>query len=47
MLLTSDPNAEPFYRRCGAVTVGMKESSVRGGRMLPLMRYDLSGPLEG
>ena len=41
MVLSADPNAEPFYVRQGAVRVGEKASSVGADRMLPLMEYIL------
>jgi len=34
----ADPNAEPFYRRMGARTVGSRSSTIDGGRVLPIMR---------
>lgn len=42
MIITSDPWAEPFYKSMGATRIGEVESAVRPGRMLPLLRYDLS-----
>jgi GNAT superfamily N-acetyltransferase len=41
MEIQSDPNAEGFYRRVGAVTVGSKPSLSIPGRELPLMRLIL------
>jgi N-acetylglutamate synthase-like GNAT family acetyltransferase len=41
LTLSSDPYAEPFYLSQGAVRIGEKESTVRAGRMLPLMEYVL------
>ena len=41
LVLTADPNAEPFYQRQGAVRTGEKVSSVRPDRNLPLMEYRL------
>ena len=41
--LEADPNAEPFYTRCGAVRVGEVPSGSIRGRKLPLMRFDLTG----
>jgi len=41
IILSSDPFAELFYASRGAVRIGMKESTVRAGRMLPLMEYIL------
>jgi N-acetylglutamate synthase-like GNAT family acetyltransferase len=37
--LISDPYAEPFYARQGAVRFGEIESNALAGRMLPLMEY--------
>jgi GNAT superfamily N-acetyltransferase len=42
MVLTADPNAEPFYRSRGAIRIGQTESNIQKGRMLPVMRYQLS-----
>lgn len=39
-LIAADPNAEPFYLRMGARRVG--ETDGGAGRMIPLMRFDLS-----
>lgn len=44
MQVESDPNAEPFYLRMGARRIGEVASSVRPGRMLPLLRFELPGP---
>jgi len=38
----SDPFAEAFYLKHGAIRIGGRESSVLKGRMLPLMRFDLA-----
>ena len=38
----TDPHAEPFYERMGAVRVGQRESSLFPGRMLPVMRYKIA-----
>ena len=40
--LISDPYAEPFYAKQGAVRVGEIESNALVGRMLPLMEYYLN-----
>lgn len=40
--IEADPNAEGFYRRRGAVTVGNAPSGSVPGRHLPLMEYHLS-----
>jgi GNAT superfamily N-acetyltransferase len=39
--LISDPYAEPFYAKQGAVRIGEIESNALAGRMLPLMEYVL------
>lgn len=41
MTIVADPNAEAFYRKMGAVTVGAEPSEAKAGRMLPLMHYVL------
>lgn len=43
IVLVSDPYAEAFYARQGAVRIGEKTSSIREGRVLPVMEYQLSG----
>jgi hypothetical protein len=42
LVLTSDPNAEPFYARQGAIRTGEKPSAVRPDRMLPTMEYRIT-----
>ena len=42
MTIESDPNAEPFYRRMGARTVGAAASGSIPGRALPLLELALS-----
>jgi GNAT superfamily N-acetyltransferase len=42
ILLESDPFAVGFYKKQGAVVVGESLSSIREGRVLPVMRLDLS-----
>ncbi|MGH9782427.1 MAG: GNAT family N-acetyltransferase [Candidatus Acidiferrales bacterium] len=42
IVLVSDPYAEPFYARQGAVRIGEKTSAIREGRVLPVMEYQLS-----
>jgi ribosomal protein S18 acetylase RimI-like enzyme len=37
LTLESDPNAEPFYRRQGAVESGRRESALMPGRVLTIM----------
>jgi GNAT superfamily N-acetyltransferase len=39
--IQADPNAESFYRSCGAQRVGMKPSASIAGRDLPLMELAL------
>lgn len=41
LTILSDPNAEPFYRRMGAVRIGEERSSSATGRILPLLALDL------
>jgi GNAT superfamily N-acetyltransferase len=41
--IESDPFAEPFYLRQGAVRIGETPSSAIPGRVLPLLRCDLAG----
>lgn len=41
LTILSDPNAEPFYRRMGAVRIGEERSSSKTGRILPLLAYAL------
>jgi N-acetylglutamate synthase-like GNAT family acetyltransferase len=41
LVLTADPNAEPFYARQGAVRLGEKTSPVRPDRRLPIMEFVL------
>jgi N-acetylglutamate synthase-like GNAT family acetyltransferase len=42
LVLTADPNAEPFYTRQGAIRVGEKASPICPDRRLPVMEYVLS-----
>lgn len=44
ILLTADPHAEAFYRKCGATTIGFIPSGVQEGRSLPRMEYELYRP---
>jgi len=45
LLIHSDPNAEAFYEKLGAVRVGAVRADVCGERReLPQMRYDLHAP---
>ena len=37
----TDPHAEAFYMRMGAVTVGQSESTLFPGRVLPVMRFEI------
>lgn len=41
MIIPADPFAEPFYLRMGAVRAGEVASGSIGGRMLPLLHFDL------
>jgi len=41
LTIDADPNAEAFYRRMGAVTVGRTPSGSVPGRTLPLMTVDV------
>jgi N-acetylglutamate synthase-like GNAT family acetyltransferase len=47
LILTADPNAEPFYARQGALRIGEKPSPVDSDRKLPVMEYILSAKLDG
>ena len=38
----SDPFAEQFYVKMGAHRIGQRESTIQKGRLLPLMRCDLT-----
>jgi GNAT superfamily N-acetyltransferase len=42
VLLESEPNAEGFYQKMGAVRYGERESTSTPGRFLPLMKFDLT-----
>ena len=42
MIIQSDPNAEPFYRRAGGELVGHRPSASIPGRLLPVLRIDLA-----
>jgi GNAT superfamily N-acetyltransferase len=41
LLVVSDPFAEGFYLKMGAVRIGVRASEVDAARKLPLMRYEL------
>jgi len=43
LVLTADPNAEPFYTSRGVVRTGEKGSPVTSDRPLPMMEYALRG----
>jgi len=45
--IDADPNAEPFYRACGAVTIGVAAAPIRGepSRVRPQMRLNSSAAL--
>lgn len=48
--ILSDPDAEPFYHRLGAIRVGLRPSDAIAGRRLPWLRLDLvraGSPREG
>lgn len=48
LTIESDPNADAFYRRLGAVRTGLIPSEVDGARReVPILRYDLSAPAAG
>jgi GNAT superfamily N-acetyltransferase len=40
--ITSDPHAEDFYRRQGAIVAGAVPSDLSPARYLPLLRFDLT-----
>ena len=40
--ILSDPNAATFYERMGATRIGDAPSDAIPGRLLPLLRYDLT-----
>jgi len=40
LVIESDPNAEGFYKRMGAVRVGEKQSKIEG-RVLPILEYEV------
>jgi GNAT superfamily N-acetyltransferase len=42
LVLESDPHAEGFYRDLGASVSGTRESTVKPGRFLTVMTYDLA-----
>jgi GNAT superfamily N-acetyltransferase len=42
IVLTADPNAEPFYAHQGAIRIGVKASPVCSDRVLPVMEYILN-----
>jgi ketosteroid isomerase-like protein/GNAT superfamily N-acetyltransferase len=42
MIFESDPHAEPFYLAMGATRTGQRSSTLVAGRVLPLMRFDLT-----
>jgi predicted N-acetyltransferase YhbS len=46
LLIESDPDAEPFYRRFGAVVVGSRVSPATG-RELPSLRIATGAPANG
>lgn len=42
LTIDADPNAEPFYAAMGAVRIGEMPSGSIEGRMLPLLRVDVT-----
>jgi N-acetylglutamate synthase-like GNAT family acetyltransferase len=42
LFVEADPYAADFYRRCGAVDVGLVPSSLFPGRFLPRLKFPLS-----
>jgi len=38
--VASDPHAEEFYLKMGAIRIGEKESKIKPGLMLPLLEFD-------
>ncbi len=40
--ITSDPYAEPFYRKMGAVRIGERESKIKAGFFLPLLEFTIT-----
>lgn len=42
LIVESDPDAEPFYVRMGMQRFGERESTLRAGRMLPLLTLTLT-----
>ena len=41
LMVVADPHAEGFYRRMGAVPVGVQPSDLEPGRLLPVLRFSL------
>lgn len=42
LIVESDPNAEAFYLRSGAERTGGRASTIKDGRLLPLLTFDLA-----
>lgn len=42
LVIQADPNAAPFYERCGARLIGERPSDSIPGRMLPLYEIDIA-----
>jgi GNAT superfamily N-acetyltransferase len=42
LVVASDPHAEGFYRRMGAVPAGARPSALAPGRLLPVLRFPLA-----
>ncbi len=43
LIIESDPNAVPFYRRMGAIDAGLSPSRSIAGRILPRLEINLAG----
>lgn len=41
-LIASDPYAEPFYLKMGAVRIGERESKIKKGFFMPLLEYRIT-----
>lgn len=41
-IIEADPNAIPFYLKIGGKQIGVQESKVIPGRILPIFRFELS-----
>jgi len=45
LVIHSDPNAEAFYKKLGAVRIGEKPYPSIPGRMSPLLKYEIPAPV--